>query len=114
MQITNPYEEIFVKLDYLTLVVNKLISQQKTQIEISNSDKLASEFLFIEDIEILLKMPVSTIRHHIDKHNLPCYGATKPIRFKKIEVIKWFEDYSRNPEKFKAKATDILISRRKI
>ena len=111
MQITNPYEVLLVKLDYLIVVADKLESNQRVQNESENNIK-SSEFLFIEEVVILLNMPVSTIRHHIEKHKLPCFSATKPIRFKKIEVLKWFEDYNTNPEKFKEKPSDILKFRR--
>ena len=108
MQISNPYVELYEKLDYLTSCVNKLlIIQEKNFIPKSQNDS-KSDFIFIEDVEVFLKMPVSTIRHHIDRHQLPCYSATKPLRFKKEEVLKWFEDYSKNPNKYKKVTSNIL------
>jgi hypothetical protein len=113
MQLTYSYEEFSLKLDNLQLSVDKLVLQQKIKTESTDKDKIISVFIFIADVELLLKMPVSTIRHHIEKHRLPVYGATKPLRFKKIEVLKWFDDYSTHPEKYQNKPTDVLISRKK-
>jgi hypothetical protein len=111
MQITNPYLELYEKLDNLASSVNKLLTLQEKKIPSNQSSEIFSEFVFIEEVEILLKMPVSTIRHHIDRHALPCYGATKPLRFRREEVVKWFLEYSKDPEKFKKKPTSILKSK---
>lgn len=108
MQITNPYVELYEKLDNLASSVNKLLTlHEKKAFPKSNAENI-SEFIFIEGVELLLKMPVSTIRHHIERHQLPCYSATKPLRFRKEEVLKWFEDYSRYPGKYKKSSSDIL------
>jgi predicted DNA-binding transcriptional regulator AlpA len=111
MQISNPYLEIFERLDNLSSAVNKLLSIHEKRVLANQHVEPISEFLFIEDVEKLLKMPISTIRHHIEKHKLPCYKATKPLRFKRSEVIKWFEEYSHSPDRFKNKPTSILKQR---
>ena len=108
MQITNPYLELYEKLDNLAASVNKLLTrQEKDSIPQGHSEDI-SAFMFIEDVERFLKMPVSTIRHHIEHHQLPCYSATKPLRFRKEEVLKWFEDYSKYPERYKKSSPNIL------
>jgi len=111
MQIENQYDVINEKLNYLK------VAADKTEFYISvlkeSKDKIkSSEFLFIEEVVILLNMPVSTIRHHIAKHKLPCFAATKPIRFRKNDVLHWFEEYNSMPNKFRDKPTDILKLRR--
>lgn len=111
MQMMNPYFEIFEKLENLSSAVNRLILLQEKKAAFTNPIEDRSEFIFIEDVESLLKMPVSTIRHHIEKHKLPCYKATKPLRFKRSEVLKWFEEYSHSPDRFKNKPTSILKQR---
>lgn len=111
MQMMNPYLEIFEKLENLSSAVNRLILLQEKRGSFTNTAEDRSEFVFIEDVERILKMPVSTIRHHIEKHKLPCYKATKPLRFKRSEVLKWFEEYSHSPDRFKNKPTSILKQR---
>lgn len=111
MKTYNPYLEIFEKLDNLSSAVNKILSMHEKRVFSNQTMEASSEFLFIEDVEKLLKMPISTIRHHIEKHKLPCYKATKPLRFKRSEVLKWFEEYSHSPDRFKIKPTSILKQR---
>jgi len=107
----NPYLEIFERLDSLSSAVNRLIQLSEKKLFDNLQTNSSAEFIFIEDVEILLKMPISTIRHHIEKHKLPCYKATKPLRFKRSEVLKWFEEYSHSPDRFKNKPTSILKQR---
>lgn len=107
----NPYIELHEKLDKIATAIYKLIALQEKHPTRENFSTNFSEFIFISDVEKLLQMPTSTIRHHIEKHNLPCYKATKPLRFKRSEVLKWFEEYSHSPDRFKIKPTSILKQR---
>jgi len=99
-------KQIVEKIQGLTHAVNKLISLQENQIFFENKETV-SEFLVIEDVRDLLSMPIPTIRYHIIHNYLPCYKKTRPIRFKKSEVLQWFENFA-SQSKEKVSPSEII------
>lgn len=95
---TNPYELLYQQIDEITLKIERLLEIESLKVQNEKTNKPISYYVFIEDVESILKMAVSTIRYHIKNHQLPCYGTTKPLRFKIEEVLTWFEQYSKNPK----------------
>lgn len=89
------------KLDNLTIALNTLIDIQQKIVAINSiaAEPISSEFIFIQDVKNLLNMPIPTIRYHIAHHNFPCFSSTRPLRFKRDDVLTWFKEYTDKKKK---------------
>ncbi len=84
MSTANPFEEINIKLDYLTSTVDKL---KETNQQIPKADE--EELLDTDGASKLLHMPISSIHYHKKNSNLPSTKKGKRLLFRRGELLAW-------------------------
>lgn len=62
--------------------------------------QMIDEFLKIDEVGKILKVPVGTLHRWKKERGLPAIKVGKALRFKKSDVLKWFESHAiKNKEK---------------
>ncbi|PIV55943.1 hypothetical protein COY52_06955 [Candidatus Desantisbacteria bacterium CG_4_10_14_0_8_um_filter_48_22] len=59
------------------------------------------EFLKIGEVSKILKVPVGTLHRWKKERGMPAIKVGKALRFKKSDVVKWFESHAINGKKEK-------------
>lgn len=94
MNISNPFEAIIEKLDYLQTTVNNLVfSNEPIQSNESQRNNL-HDFINLSEASQLLHMPESTIHFHKKCNNLPYLKPGKRLLFKRQDLLNWLENYN--------------------
>jgi excisionase family DNA binding protein len=92
MQLTNPFDAIITKLDYLQNTVEEIKSSQPTKKSETGNDE--KELINLQQASLLLNMPVSTIHFHKANHQLPFLKPGKRLLFRKSELLTWLDKFS--------------------
>jgi len=70
-------------------------------IEYIEEVQVNDEFLKIGEVSKILKVPVGTLHRWKKERGLPAIKVGKALRFKKSDVLEWFESHSINGKKEK-------------
>ena len=101
----NPFETIDKRLERIELLLEKLVTQQNNNSQISNSKPMTAK-----ELGIYLNLSVYTIYGLVHKRSIPFIKKGKRLYFQKRVIDEWLE-YSRQltKEELEVNADEYLL-----
>ena len=102
----NPFETIDKRLERIELLLEKLVTQQNNNYQISNNKPMTAK-----ELGIYLNLSVYTIYGLVHKRSIPFIKKGKRLYFQKMVIDEWLEHSRQLTRKELEEKTDEYLSK---